>query len=302
MSQILNGFEKIYFGVGEVLDLIIHKIRVASFLEQILIVLVVIIVLILMYFLFIYLVKIYLRINGYSFLVKNLDELKDVALETNNTELTSLLNVSSIIVGLFDAMKREIKDDLKHNYNDLSELEFKYREETKRIGDYINKLVSAIKTTANGQTELSGRIKNIEEGQRLLIDDLRKKDELLRNYQDGYDYSKNKTIINKLIELVNQLDLLRNKNPELISGIINLIEINIFQYLSIYQIDASIGKDVDYNFMKVAGVIKTSEESKHEKIAEIIQNGYYIQVSEDSKKRLVSSIIKVFKYEKGDNE
>ena len=169
----------------------------------------------------------------------------------------------------------------KKNNDDLIQSSLKNQETTKKIVQELDEKISPFEKVA------------------------REKNEELKIYKEGYDYSKNKSIINGIIETIEFIEnaeikidfkdeILKNyfiSSKEKLIIILNNSGIEQFQpNLNSSSLDDH-GCEVDLT------TEKTTDKSKNNLIFSVLKKGYKINLSKNDNKIIKKAVVRVYEFE-----
>ena len=172
----------------------------------------------------------------------------------------------------------------KKNNDDLIQSSLKNQETTKKIVQELDEKISPFEKVA------------------------REKNEELKIYKEGYDYSKNKSIINGIIETIEFIEnaeikidfkdeILKNyfiSSKEKLIIILNNSGIEQFQpNLNSSSLDDH-GCEVDLT------TEKTTDKSKNNLIFSVLKKGYKINLSKNDNKIIKKALVRVYEFEDKD--
>ena len=172
----------------------------------------------------------------------------------------------------------------KKNNDDLIQSSLKNQETTKKIVQELDEKISPFEKVA------------------------REKNEELKIYKEGYDYSKNKSIINGIIETIEFIEnaeikidfkdeILKNyfiSSKEKLIIILNNSGIEQFQpNLNSSSLDDH-GCEVDLT------TEKTTDKSKNNLIFSVLKKGYKINLSKNDNKIIKKAVVRVYEFEDKD--
>ncbi len=216
------------------------------------------------------------------------------------------LLILSILLGiLFLRLYRKIKSSDKDSINLINfplELE-------KKINDFVRE------SKENNKNLINTYLKN-QETTKKIVQDLdekitpfekvaREKNDELKIYKEGYDYSKNKSIINGIIETIEFIEnaeikidfkdeILKNyfiSSKEKLIIILNNSGIEQFQpNLNSSSLDDH-GCEVDLT------TEKTTDKSKNNLIFSVLKKGYKINLSKNDNKIIKKAVVRVYEFE-----
>jgi len=218
--------------------------------------------------------------------------------------IISILFLSILFIKLYKKIKSSDKDSI-NLINFPSELEKKIENfiinSKKNNDDLIQSLFKNQETTKKIVEELDEKISPFEKV-------AREKNEELKIYKEGYDYSKNKSIINGIIETIEFIEnaeikidfkdeTLKNyfiSSKEKLIIILNNSGIEQFQpNLNSSSLDDH-GCEVDL------ATKKTNDKSKNNLIFSVLKKGYKINLSKNDNKIIKKALVRVYEFEDKD--
>ena len=215
--------------------------------------------------------------------------------------IISVLFLSILFIKLYMKIKSSDKDSI-NLINFPSELEKKIDNfiinSKKNNDDLIQSSLKNQETTKKIVQELDEKISPFEKV-------AREKNEELKIYKEGYDYSKNKSIINGIIETIEFIEnaeikidfkdeILKNyfiSSKEKLIIILNNSGIEQFQpNLNSSSLDDH-GCEVDLT------TEKTTDKSKNNLIFSVLKKGYKINLSKNDNKIIKKAVVRVYEFE-----
>ncbi len=216
------------------------------------------------------------------------------------------LLILSILLGiLFLRLYRKIKSSDKDSINLINfplELE-------KKINDFVTE------SKENNKNLINTYLKN-QETTKKIVQDLdekitpfekvaREKNDELKIYKEGYDYSKNKSIINGIIDTIEFMETAEKKidpNNEILKSyfvttkeklliILDNASIEKFSPKLLSSAINNIGCEID-NFTE-----KTNQKDKNDLIQSVLKPGYKLILNNKEEKILKKALVKVFEFE-----
>ncbi len=216
------------------------------------------------------------------------------------------LLILSILLGiLFLRLYRKIKSSDKDSINLINfplELE-------KKINDFVTE------SKENNKNLINTYLKN-QETTKKIVQDLdekitpfekvaREKNDELKVYKEGYDYSKNKSIINGIIDTIEFMETAEKKidpNNEILKSyfvttkeklliILDNASIEKFSPKLLSSAINNIGCEVD-NLTE-----KTNQKDKNDLIHSVLKPGYKLILNNKEEKILKKALVKVFEFE-----
>ncbi len=217
-----------------------------------------------------------------------------------------ILLILCILLGiLFLRLYRKIKSSDKDSINLIKfplELE-------KKINDFVTE------SKENNKDLIKSYLKN-QESTKKIVQDLdekiapfekvaREKNEELKVYKEGYDYSKNKSIINGIIDTIEFMETAEKKidpNNEILKSyfvttkeklliILDNASIEKFSPKLLSSAINNIGCEVD-NL-----TAKTNQKDKNDLIQSVLKPGYKLILNNKEEKILRKALVKVFEFE-----
>ena len=217
-----------------------------------------------------------------------------------------ILLIVSILLGiLFLRLYRKIKSSDKDSINLINfplELEKKINdfvtESKENNKDLIKSHLTAQETTKKIIQDLDEKIAPFEKV-------AREKNDELKIYKEGYDYSKNKSIINGIIDTIEFMETAEKKidpNNEIIKSyfvttkdklliILDNASIEKFSPKLLSSAINNIGCEVDNS------TEKTNQRDKNDLIQSVLKPGYKLILNNKEEKILKKALVKVFEFE-----
>ncbi len=217
-----------------------------------------------------------------------------------------ILLIVSILLGiLFLRLYRKIKSSDKDSINLINfplELE-------KKINDFVTESKEnnkdLIKSHLNAQETTKKIIQDLDEKIAPFEKVAREKNDELKIYKEGYDYSKNKSIINGIIDTIEFMETAEKKidpNNEIIKSyfvttkdklliILDNASIEKFSPKLLSSAINNIGCEVDNS------TEKTNQRDKNDLIQSVLKPGYKLILNNKEEKILKKALVKVFEFE-----
>ena len=217
-----------------------------------------------------------------------------------------ILLIVSILLGiLFLRLYRKIKSSDKDSINLINfplELE-------KKINDFVTESKEnnkdLIKSHFNAQETTKKIIQDLDEKIAPFEKVAREKNDELKIYKEGYDYSKNKSIINGIIDTIEFMETAEKKidpNNEIIKSyfvttkdklliILDNASIEKFSPKLLSSAINNIGCEVDNS------TEKTNQRDKNDLIQSVLKPGYKLILNNKEEKILKKALVKVFEFE-----
>ena len=217
-----------------------------------------------------------------------------------------ILLIVSILSGiLFLRLYRKIKSSDKDSINLINfplELE-------KKINDFVTESKEnnkdLIKSHFNAQETTKKIIQDLDEKIAPFEKVAREKNDELKIYKEGYDYSKNKSIINGIIDTIEFMETAEKKidpNNEIIKSyfvttkdklliILDNASIEKFSPKLLSSAINNIGCEVDNS------TEKTNQRDKNDLIQSVLKPGYKLILNNKEEKILKKALVKVFEFE-----
>jgi len=221
--------------------------------------------------------------------------------------LLLILLILSVI--LFFKLYKKIKSSDKENFNLIQ-----FPSET---NSKIENLINEIKKY---NKELNDNLNNQYQDAKLILKEVddkiapfekvaREKNDELKEYKKGYDYSKNKSIIDGVIETIDFIKNAEKKieiKDEVLKSYFSTTKDKLIIILSNSGIEPfkpelnsqsleDHGCEVDIN------TEKTDDEKKNNLICEVLKEGYKIQLTDSNIKIVRKALVKVYEFEKKDD-
>ena len=211
-----------------------------------------------------------------------------------------------IVLFVFNKLYSKIKSSDKDNFNLV---EFP-KETDQKISNFI-------KNSEEKNKELFKYLENQYKGAKEIIKEVddkiapfekvaREKNDELKEYKKGYEYNRNKSIIDGVIETIEFINKAEKKidiKDEVFKSYFNTTKEKLIIVLNNSGVESfspkintqsldDISCEVDIN------TVKTSEEAKNNLIADVLRPGYKIQLNDNQVKYIKKALVKVFEYEK----
>ena len=218
--------------------------------------------------------------------------------------IISVLFLSILFIKLYKKIKSSDKDSV-NLINFPSELEKKIDNfiinSKKNNDDLIKSSLKNQETTKKIVQELDEKISPFEKV-------AREKNEELKIYKEGYDYSKNKSIINGIIETIEFIENAEIKidfkdetlKNYFISSKEKLIIILNNSGIEQFQPNLNSSSLEDHGCEVDLTTEKTTDKSKNNLIFSVLKKGYKINLSKNDNKIIKKAVVRVYEFEDKD--
>lgn len=221
--------------------------------------------------------------------------------------LLIILLILSLI--LFFKLYSKIKSSDKNNLN-LIEFPKETNAKIENLIDEIRKYNKELNDNINNQYKDAKLIlKEVDDKISPFEKVAREKNDELKEYKKGYDYSKNKSIINGVIETIDFIENAEKKieiKDEILRSYFSTTKDKLIIILSNSGIEPfkpklnsqsldDHGCEVDVN------TEKTDDEKKNNLIYEVLKDGYKIQLTDSNTKVIRKALVKVYEFKKNND-
>lgn len=203
----------------------------------------------------------------------------------------------------------------------------KYQEDTKKLLSYVEKNINDVTNqlqadSADSKQEIGNTVEQLKTGLNKLLTEMREELNLMRNeveaakmlsiekeekikrYEEGYDQKVIKNFRQELFKILHYIEQEKKKNHS-----DALIEVHedlelLLEDVGIEKINIEIGNKYDGN-TKVAAikeVIMTDNIEQDGIIADVLRDGYFIQIANEKEKVLRPSELIIYKYNNKEDE
>ncbi len=221
--------------------------------------------------------------------------------------LLIILLILSLI--LFFKLYSKIKSSDKSNLN-LIEFPKETNAKIENLIDEIKKYNKELNDNMNNQYKDAKLIlKEVDDKISPFEKVAREKNDELKEYKKGYDYSKNKSIINGVIETIDFIENAEKKieiKDEILRSYFSTTKDKLIIILSNSGIEPfkpklnsqsldDHGCEVDVN------TEKTDDEKKNNLIYEVLKDGYKIQLTDSNTRVIRKALVKVYEFKKNND-
>ena len=183
----------------------------------------------------------------------------------------------------------QLPESVENNINNFIS---RYQNFESKIQEYLQKNVSSILLNSKETRDLLFQFDEIS----------KKNDEVIKRYQEGYDYYRYKSLVSKLLLSLDFICSSKNKIKdtqaiEYINSYIKNLE-NILYEIGLEDHIPNVNTDIkDNNGIEVVDVKTTNIKDQSNKIFSVLEKGYALNTSNSTKSIIKKANVVIYKYE-----